>query len=111
MTASHRILTAGLLLLAGVFAWGFRDDPPVLAFAALPPLMLAAAVALRIRGAGFWAGVLALGWFSYGVMEAWTLGGQARGYALAITMLAVVIVLAVSWDGMRARFGRRADSP
>ena len=26
-------------------------------------------------------------------------------------VLAVVIVLAVSWDGMRARFGRRADSP
>ena len=111
MSASHRILLAALLLIAGVFAWGFRDSPPVLAFAAMPPLLLAAALSLRIRTAAFWAGVFALGWFSYGVMEAWTLDGPARTYALAIAALAIVVVFASSWDGMRGRFGRRPDSP
>ena len=105
------MLTGVLLLIAGVFAWGFRANPPILIFAAMPPLLLAAGVSLRIRGATFWAGVFGLGWFSYGIMEAWTLGGPSRAYALAIVVLAIAAIFASSWDGLRARFGRRPDSP
>ena len=108
MSRSQRLLMVALLLLAALFAWGFRASPATLIFAAAPPLLIAIALILRLRGAGFWAGVFSLGWFSYGVMEAWTLAGGARAYALAIVALALIIVGASSWDGMRARFGKPA---
>ena len=73
---------------------------------ALPPLALAAATLRGWRTASFWAGVLALGWFSHGVMVAWSRGGE-RGYALAEVALALVIVFAASLPGLRARFARK----
>ncbi|MGY0506023.1 DUF2069 domain-containing protein [Luteimonas sp. e5] len=103
---SRHLLLVALLLLAALLAWGFRGQPLVAAFAALPPALIAAALAMGLRSAGFWAGVFALGWFSYGVMEAWTLHGTARLYALGILALSLVIVIASSWAGLKARFGR-----
>ena len=108
MSRSQRIMLPALLLLAAVFGWGFRHNTGVMLFAAMPPLLLAIALGLRIRAATFWSGVFALFWFSYGVMEAWTQSGVARALALAILALALLIVIASSWSGMRARFGRRA---
>ena len=105
-----RVLMVALLLLALLFGWGFHDRPAALIFSAGPPLMLAIALALGMRGAAFWAGVFALGWFSYGVMEAWTLTGTGRAFALGITALSLVIVGASSWGGMKARFGRKDAS-
>ena len=105
-----RVLMVALLLLALLFGWGFHDRPAALIFSAGPPLMLAIALALGMRGAAFWAGVFALGWFSYGVMEAWTLSGSARVFALTIVALSLVIVGASSWGGMKARFGKRGAS-
>ncbi len=110
MSRHLRVLMVALLLLALLFGWGFHDRPAALIFSAGPPLMLAIALALGIRSASFWAGVLALGWFSYGVMEAWTLGGSARFFAYAIVVLSLVIVGASSWGGMKARFGKREGS-
>ncbi len=111
MTASKRLLFIALLLLAALFAWGFRSNPATLIFAAGPPFLIALALVLRFRSAAFWAGVFSLGWFSYGVMEAWTLSGGARTYALAIVALSLVIVGASSWGGMKARFGKHDGKP
>ena len=95
-----------LLVLVAVFVAWFGDERAALVVFALPCALAAAGVALRRRTAGFWAGVLALLWFSHGVMVAWTRPGE-RGYALAETALALWIVLAASLPGMRARFAAR----
>lgn len=110
MSQNHRWLMIALLLLSAIFAWGFRTSPATLIFAAAPPFLIAIALVLRMRSAAFWAGVFSLGWFSYGVMEAWTLSGPARIYALVIVALSLVIVGASSWGGMKARFGKREGS-
>ena len=103
-----RVLVLALLGLAGLYAaWFARPGQWVaLAVFAAPPLLLALA---RWRGgvrAGFWAGVLALAWFSHGVMVAWT-RPEERGFALAEVALALLVVAASSWPGLRARFARQ----
>lgn len=110
MSGLHKVLLVALLLLAALFGWGFRHNLPVMFIAAMPPLLLAIALVLRLRSAAFWASVFALGWFSYGVMEAWTQSGQARLYSLAILALSLVVIAASSWAGMRARFGPKPPS-
>ena len=72
-------------------------------------LALAAGVLRGVRVASFWAGVLALAWFSHGVMVAWSRPPE-RGFALAEIALALVIVFAASLPGLRARFGRKKPS-
>ncbi|RMH89475.1 DUF2069 domain-containing protein [Lysobacter pythonis] len=105
MSGAHRLLVVALIALAALFALGFRGQPVTLAFASLPPALLAAAILLGMRSAPFWASVFALGWFSYGVMESWTMAGHARAYALGIAVVAVAIILAGSWAGLMAKFG------
>ncbi len=107
MSGPKRLVLVSLLGLAALFAFGFRHQPATLAFATLPPLLLAGALALKMKSAAFWASVLALFWFSYGVMEAWTLRGGAQGYAWGIVLLSLMVIFAGSWDGLIARFGRR----
>ena len=110
MTRPRRLLALALLVLAALYlAWFGRDAQWVaLAVFALPPLLLAIAL-VRGGGAriGFWAGVLALAWFSHGVMVAWTRPPE-RLYAWCEVALAVAIVLAASLTGLRARFAARA---
>jgi len=108
-TAAEHVLVAALLLLAGVYAawFGTRVSPwAALAVFALPPACLAVARLRGSRTAGFWASVLALFWFSHGIMVAWTRPPE-RGFALAEVGLAVVIILAASLPGMRARFAAK----
>ena len=103
------LLSAALLALAALFALWFRDDRNVIAalvFFALPPLLLAIGVWARRGSARFWSGVIALGWFSHGVMIAWADAAQRR-HALAEIALALFIVLVSSASGLRAKFGRR----
>ena len=112
MTRARRLLLLALLALTVLYAWWFGARAQwiaVVVFAA-PPLWLAIAL-LRGGGArtGFWAGVLALLWFSHGVMVAWTRPPE-RLFALAEVALAVAIVLAASLTGLRARFASRARS-
>ena len=52
------------------------------------------------------AGVLALLWFSHGVMVAWSREAE-RGYALAEVALALAVVFSANYGGLRARFARK----
>jgi uncharacterized membrane protein len=109
--SARGILALALAVLAALYAaWFARDAHAVAALAvfALPPALLALLAWRGHRTAGFWAGVLALGWFSHGIMVAWTRPDE-RGFALAAIALALVVVFAASLPGLRARFGRRRD--
>lgn len=110
MSRAHQAVFAALIGIALLFALGFRGNWGSLAFTALPPLLVAIAVALRARTATFWAGILALFWFSYGVMEAWTLSGSAQVYAIGITLLSLVVIFAGSWAGLVTRFGKKPEA-
>ena len=116
MSAATRLsLACAVGLLALQIAWhvAFRwpgANPGLLAVLGLP---VAAVVALHLaqrRSACFWTGVVALLTFSHGVTEAWTVAA-ARWPALAEAALSVLAVVSSSWDGMRARFGRRRPTP
>jgi len=110
LPASRRLLAVLLLALAALFAAWFAGDaryPQALAVFALPPLLLAIGVLARRRTAPFWSGVLALGWFCHGVMLAWE-RAEGRGFALAEVALALGIVFAACWPGLRARSRGRA---
>lgn len=100
-------LAACLLALAALHAaWFAREGSPIgVAVFALPPLLLAALLRWRAAPARFWSGVLALAWFSHGVMLAWSEPAQ-RGFALAQTVLAVLVVLSANADALRAKRGR-----
>ncbi|KGM53896.1 hypothetical protein N800_04005 [Lysobacter daejeonensis GH1-9] len=104
------VLLMSLVALAALYvAWFSHDANPWaewLVFA-LPPALLALGVWRRRRTAGFWAAVLALFWFSHGVMVAWSRPPE-RGFALAVLALAVVVVFAASLPGLQSRFaGKR----
>ena len=106
MTRPRVLLMLALFILATLYAawFGIRSQWVTLGIFAIPPLWLAIAL-LRGGGArtGFWAGVLALAWFSHGVMVAWTRPPE-RAFALGEIALSVAIVLAASLTGLRARF-------
>ncbi|MBU8975384.1 MULTISPECIES: DUF2069 domain-containing protein [unclassified Lysobacter] len=108
MNARHVLVIALLALTALFIAWFAADASPVaeLLVFALPPLALAAGVLRRMRAASFWAGVLALAWFSHGVMVAWSRPAE-RGFALTEVVLAIVVVFSASLPGLRARFARK----
>ena len=106
---AQRITGVALLALALLFAlWFGRDKHAVAALLvfALPPLLLALPAWRGGRRAAFWAGVLALFWFSHGVMVAWTRPPE-RLLAWLEIALALLVIGASSWAGLRARFGRR----
>ncbi|MDO5505180.1 MAG: DUF2069 domain-containing protein [Pseudoxanthomonas suwonensis] len=108
----HLVLRIALLALTALYlAWRLPDGNwTLLALTALPPLLLAIASIAGMRSAGFWAGVLALLWFSHGVMVAWAHPGQ-RLFALLEIALALVVVFASSHAGLRARFGKHRSVP
>ncbi len=106
---ARQVLVAALLALAALFVAWFAPQPSArvaLAVFALPPVLLAALALRGSRKAAFWAGVFALGWFSHGVMVAYSRPGE-RGYAIAEIVLALVIILAGNLPGLRARFARK----
>lgn len=100
-------LACALLALAALYLGWFRAaGAATLAIFALPPLALALLLRPRPRAAAFWSGVLALLWFSHGVMAAWTRPPE-RGYALAEIALALAVIFSTNWPALRTRFGRR----
>lgn len=106
---SHRVLFATLLALGLLYAWWFHDDPHRLAAMlvfAFPPLLMAGRVWHGAPRAGLVSGLLALLWFSHGVLVAWV-RPEERPLALTEIVLAVVVVLAASLPGLRARFSRK----
>ncbi len=107
--ASRRLLGAALLALAALYLAWFHDGRNLIAALlvfVLPPLLLALPAWRGGRRAAFWAGVLALFWFSHGVMAAWT-DPRQRLFAWAEILLALGVIATSSWPGLRARFGRR----
>lgn len=100
-------LVASLVALAALYAAWFlpRESIALLVFG-LPPALLALAAWRGAARAGFFAGVLALLWFSHGVMVAWT-----RPPERLFAWLEIVFALAVVWfasaPGLRARFSKR----
>ena len=98
-------LFALVLLYAGWFGTG--GEWVALAVFATPPLLLALWLPRAPVLAGFWSGLLALAWFSHGIMVAWSRPPE-RWPALAEVALALVVVIAASLPGMRARFSRDA---
>ena len=106
---SRRVLIAALIALTGLYLLWFGVTPSpwaALLVFALPPAALAMAGLRGWRKAGFWAGVLALGWFSHGIMVAWPRAPE-RLFATAEIVLALVVVFAASIPGIRARFSKR----
>jgi len=114
MSRAQRVavwLQLALCLL--LVAWyGWLHPPAQLSPGIAVGLMLLPSVpglalgALGQRSAAFWCGVACLFYFSHGVMEAWTVPAT-RGLALLEVVLASAVVTASSWDGVKARFGRR----
>jgi uncharacterized membrane protein len=110
MSTAHRLLCAALLALVVLYASWFGHDGQraALVVFALPPLLLAIAL---VRGGAartaFWAGVLALLWFSHGIMVAWTRPPE-RLFALGEIGLSLAIVMAASLTGLRARFSKKS---
>lgn len=70
----------------------------------LPALWL---LARGSRSAALVAAIAALLYFCHGVMEAMS-DGNSRNLALAEIALSVIIIVAASWQGMRARFRKKA---
>ena len=105
-----RYLIATLLALALLYGVWFAREANVvgaLLVFILPPTLLAIAAAFDWKRAGFTAAVLALFWFSHGVMAAYSRPAEA-GYAWAEIALALAVVLASSWPGLRTKFRRRS---
>jgi uncharacterized membrane protein len=73
----------------------------------VPLALLALGLVLDRRSARFWSGVAALFYFCHGLAEAWAVP-SSRVEGLAEALLSVALVLASSWDGLRARFGARS---
>ncbi|MBS7456632.1 DUF2069 domain-containing protein [Coralloluteibacterium stylophorae] len=87
-----------------------RTADPVLA-ALLFSLPILPALALGVVGhrrTAFWGAVAALLYFCHGITEAWG-GPEARVLAAVEIALSVLLIVAASWDGMRARFAKRRD--
>ena len=102
------VTAAALLALSLLYLHWFASDPQrwlSWGVFALPPLLLAL-LAPRSALARFWAGVLALAWFSHAVMAAWSDPGH-RLHAWAALILALLVVFASSWNGLQARFARK----
>ena len=118
MSPAARLAGAAILgLFALQLAWRLWLAPPTQAapwmmalYFSLPILPAVVLVLLRHRRAGFWGALAALLYFSHGVMVAWAQPG-VLGLALAEVGLSALLVVAASWDGMRARFARRRGAP
>ena len=101
----------GLLLLQVL--WHAVMAPPLsatpwiyAAFFCIPLLPALFLFALRHRAAFLAGGVAALLYFCHGVMVAMSVP-QLNGLALTEVALSVLVVVAASWNGLRARFARK----
>jgi uncharacterized membrane protein len=106
-------LVAALVGLTTLYLVWFSDDRHRIAawlVFALPPALCALGALADRPAARFWAGVFALGWFSHGVMSAWT-HADTRPFALIEIALSLVVVFASSAAGLRARFARNRARP
>jgi uncharacterized membrane protein len=113
MSGRTLALVATALLSALIVLWHLWLAPPLrvpalvaLTLHAAPLLPALLLWALRHRAASFWASVAALFLFCHGVAELWSTPGLSTLAALEV-LLCLAIIFAASWDGLRARLGRR----
>ena len=109
MKASRIVLGVALFALSVLFSLWYHDSSlrvAAMIFFTLPPLLLLVGVLRGNAKASFWSGVFGLFWFSHGVMVAWTRPPE-RLLAWLEIALALLVIGASSWAGLRARFGRR----
>ena len=98
-----------LLLLAALYLMWLMDGrypTATLLVFVLPPVALATAALSGWRLAGYWSSVLALGWFSHGVMRAWT-DAPALLQPLWAIILSLAIIAVGSGPAARARLAAR----
>jgi len=95
--AQEIVLALLLVALAVLFAVWFAQDKHWLG------------VLVRRGKAMFWAGVLALFWFSHGVMSAWSHPEVALWGWLELA-LALAVIGVASTPGLRRRFGRKSTT-
>ncbi len=104
-----RPLALSLFALTALYvAWFWNDRYAVAAMLvfALPPTLLGLLAWRGWARAGLSAGLIALLWFSHGVMVAWTRPPE-RAFAFAEILLTLVIIYLASMPGLRARFSKR----
>ena len=104
-----RLLALALFTLVAVYALWFGQDRHVLAallIFALPPALLGLAALRGWPLAGLSAGLVALMWFSHGILVAWTRAAE-RPFAFAEILLALAVIYLASMPGLRARFSKR----
>ena len=106
------VLAIALAALATLYLIWYRDDSQrvaVYTVFAMPPLLLSLRAAFGGRRVTrFLAGVLALLWFSHGIMIAWAHGDQ-RGYALVEVALSVTIIFAANASALRSKITARSS--
>ena len=110
---ARRYLAIGLFALAALFvAWSLRGAHLLagLVVFALPPALLGLSALRGWHRAGFTAAMLALLWFSHGVMLLWS-EPTLRLFALGETALALIVIHAACLPGMRARRERGQSHP
>ena len=103
-----RPLAFALFALAATYAAWFWNDRHALAALlvfALPPLLLGVVAWRGWKPAGLTAGLIALLWFSHGVMVAWTRPPE-RAFACIEILLTLAIIGFASLPGLRARFSK-----
>ena len=104
-----RPLALTLLALTALYvAWFWNDRHAVAALLvfAVPPAVLGVLAWRGWSRAGLSAGLVALLWFSHGVMVAWTRPPE-RMFAFAEILLTLLVIYVASMPGLRARFSKR----
>lgn len=115
--ARRTCLAAVLAMLILQWVWpGRLPSPPAMSGLVVATLMSLPLAVLAVglwRGwpqARFWSGVAALFYFCHGIAEAWAVpASRFPGWTEAL--LSVLVVVASSWDGLRARLGARTRPP
>ena len=105
----QRYLAAALFALSALYVAWFARDAHALAgllVFALPPALLAVSALAGWRRAGFTSAVIALLWFSHGVMLLWS-EPQAWPWTRAEVVLALLVIHAACLPGIRARRAAR----
>ena len=108
MTLARPLALVLFVLAATYTLWFWHDRHAVAALLvfAMPPLLLGVVAWRGWSRAGLTAGLLALLWFSHGVMIAWTQPPE-RAFALAEILLSLAVIYLASMPGLRARFRKR----
>jgi uncharacterized membrane protein len=115
MSLSKRWTMLGVFaLLSYQVLWHFVLAPPEKAapwlislMFALPLIPVCILALMKHRSFAFWGGMFGLFYFSHGVMEAWTLR-DIWPLGMGEAAISVWVIMASSWDGMNARFAKKA---